>query len=1529
MAKDLEFAAAAAANTQLDAKAQTEDRVSKVLKLWEKKSAKRAAKAAGLPIMLLSLAACGGGGSESGSSAAPTSYSMKELLDALRDGSVDEAFSLREESSALGSLNVSDLEQLEGAAANANNVDAFIDAISNGEVTISFSLADTAENVLAFVADKEAEGLGDLVQALAGDLDDFTITDEIATLTVSELSILQDLGASFDGQVRVVDTVENVLAGEADFAAAVVTVTEEKITAEQFEALSEIDGFELGNVVVVYTLEEALAAQAAGKLADNYDIDPETLFDAGVVNVEQALAAYAQVDALIADAKNSADVALGDVFAWSVTDTSENVLANKTAAAVVGAAIVTVNVTSTAIGAHNQIPGVNPLLIELDVNGAVVVNAQTNTRTSDGGFDIEVGNSDVTVNLGSSDDVVRIVSEGAVTVNAVSGTSSDNITIVGSGDATVNVGAGDDTVITGSGDDRIVFAAGQLNENDFVDAGDGYDTVVISGEGNVVNASNLVNVERLELEGTVVTIDIAALEGGSLEEIVGNSETSEVIITGTPDGAALDLSGFKIENLKSVTVDSSITLVLTVDQIENVGAFVAASGETLTVQTDVAGFTALGQKAADATIIVRDTAENIDAAGDALSGVLVISSEAVTVAEALRALEVAGSANFGLSDTAANLALAPVSVFNSAAAVVVAGKATHSQANEIAATLNASNENRGGDNQLPNFGASTVTMHIEDTSSMLANYASAAAFHYADTVVATDVATVAEAVAIYNEFSEAEYAVEDSASNILDAIGTQAAALSAATVLEITNLSVLVWDVVAINSALSIVTGGLSTIVPGYVLTDSFSNLTSSVSVAKTAAINAASEVIVDEPISVAQALVVNSLGGGQKSFVIEDNYLFVRDAIDPLVNSATSVSLTDNPTLTVAQINALHAKWTEKLSADSISVSDSFVNLLTLSTGSVGAASVFTVTSGTANVAQLAELSALTEAKMPTVVVADSASALADAAADEDLGALLVAKASSVTVQGIAQVSQIEALVDAGVDIGHIAFSLSDSAENLEAAVSVAADAITVTGAAATVSQIEALVTAGVDIADITFSLSDSAENLQAAVSVAIAADAITVTGSAATVAQIEALVTAGVDVNNVTFNLSDNVTNLGANNTVPAKVDLLNAAGIITVTDTIANIADVNGELTVGAALADVIVAKDTLPNLTAASNAQKDAVTSIVISGAVDPASPDHVSQVNALSAIKPTTYDLTSSTFAELTSDAVGVATFVAGAASVEVSDQITPDQYNQLDALNSGTLSAPQITGTVAQLSAATAETAVTNATTVILTGSTEATVAQAQALLDWLDDDISADILKTIDIVDSAAAIQGASSELLAAVDSITPPDGAVLTLSVANALAVYDRADTSDGSITNNQFPDGSARAEYHIIDTAANIAAAPAALLGFAASVNVTTAATVAEAATLAVRESMGGEISFNIVDTFADVFSGDAIANMSALDAAGDVRVVVDTSAETLVTATLNLAQATALNAAENSGTKTYGLSESGSVLASVRVSRDVGH
>lgn len=1152
-----------------------------------------------------------------------------------------------------------------------------------------------------------------------------------------------------------------------------------------------------------------------------------------------------------------------------------------------------------------------PISVNVGDTGSKTVTIQSDANAADRGVIVN-GNASVSVTAGAAGDIINVSGNGNNTIDAGAGNGNDTISIFGSGNNTIIVGAGDDTVVGGSGNDTIIVASGALGAGDSFDGGAGEDTVRISGDGNVADygfGGNLVNIERLVLDGTSVTITEANLEAaiaGGLLSITGSSSSS-VITVNSVGGTTIDLTGLNLSGVKELKVNAdgagTATLVLSATQIAAIGTITELAGDTLSLNTTVAGYQALGAKADGVTVTISDTVQNLIDAGSTISGVSATLGTA-SVAQAESALASGLTVSYALVDTAANLALANVAAFTSATTVTVSDNATAAQATAIQSSIAAANAITAPADDITE---PQLTLNVRDTASNVTNYLGDAID--ADTVAAApdQALTVAQANALAALNANATFKIVDTAANLF--AGRAGAGMARAS--EITsNDALTVAQVSSINTA-------TTDIKAGYALTDAAGIL----SLAGNAAIVAAAGnvTVTDASIDVVTALAVEALlNTGTTSYVLQDTITSLLAASSQVVASATAVSVTGAAALSVSQVNSLVSKYTTaKVNDGTLPVEDTFGNLLSLTAGSVSEASAITISSGVGTVADAVALKTLTGAKMPaTFTVTDSFAAVSGGLATASTLTLLDTARVTINVTGTPTVANITALnaslaAGVGAKTAVNGYSLSDTAAVLALlannTVVAAATAVTVTGDAS-VAQIDAINLLGSP--DPTgFALVDTAGNLVAGVTAVDRAGTVTVTGTA-TVANIATIAgsftTTGADAvygTDLVYAISDAPS--AFNDADAATLAILNGASTATMVGNKAQVFAV-GLTTAERDVADVIIVQDllaTLGTLTAGELAEVDRLTITDSNLTVIDAT---ATAVNALAAAKPTTYTINGArasftTLTGSTAEQAAKAALVLGATEVVVDSNgsntldvgdtpLTVAQFNTLDGLTNGTIKA-NITGTVAQLSAADAATAISSALAAsgtITLENTAANVSQADTLRTRT---VS---VGTLVVTDTAANIQAAATATVTAVNSFVVSDNGVITGSVALVSKVY-AANTNTGSSYGN----------YAIVDTATNVVAAGATdAVNFAQSVTVTGTANQAQANTLGGLTAMGA-ITYNMSDTAANVAGASANGRNRAAD----------------ITATDNatVLEAVTIDGATNTGSTSYAISDTSAALA----------
>lgn len=172
----------------------------------------------------------------------------------------------------------------------------------------SYSLTDSVENLLAggdIVANAEAAAVSGEPMLTVAQYNEIAAVATVETYTVE-------------------DTAEAILEAGADAAAltgaASVAITDETVTLEQAVALDTLD-LGVAYPAVDVSLEAAAAAET---LPTNYTLTAD-VFAADEVTVEAATAAFGAVSDIVAGAANADELAVADLFTWSIADTLANI----------------------------------------------------------------------------------------------------------------------------------------------------------------------------------------------------------------------------------------------------------------------------------------------------------------------------------------------------------------------------------------------------------------------------------------------------------------------------------------------------------------------------------------------------------------------------------------------------------------------------------------------------------------------------------------------------------------------------------------------------------------------------------------------------------------------------------------------------------------------------------------------------------------------------------------------------------------------------------------------------------------------------------------------------------------------------------------------------------------------------------------------------------------------------------------------------------------------------------------------------
>jgi hypothetical protein len=256
-------------DTAMNLGATNKGAVSKLVKAWEAKNDQRVKRAAGLGLMAVSLAACGG--SDDDSSVEPTVYTVAQLK---VTESLDAGYEVAVAAGDAGTFTVAELADVRAEIAGAANVAEFQAAVASGSIT--FSVSDSLANINGVAL----TGLANLTVSIASPnagadassaainatgtgtvTFDFADTDDTVTLT-----------GSIDGFTTVAVRFGTVdLTGVTlDDSVDVITVSSGVVlTAAQFLALENgIEGGSADSTVQIVITDADDAADVAAAIAN-------------------------------------------------------------------------------------------------------------------------------------------------------------------------------------------------------------------------------------------------------------------------------------------------------------------------------------------------------------------------------------------------------------------------------------------------------------------------------------------------------------------------------------------------------------------------------------------------------------------------------------------------------------------------------------------------------------------------------------------------------------------------------------------------------------------------------------------------------------------------------------------------------------------------------------------------------------------------------------------------------------------------------------------------------------------------------------------------------------------------------------------------------------------------------------------------------------------------------------------------------------------------------------------------------------
>jgi S-layer protein len=610
-------------DTAMNLGATDKGAVSKLVKAWEAKNGQSAKRVAGLGLMAVSLAACGGADDD-----IPT-VTIEQML---ATDDLAASYNISITSAALGAITVEQLENISAEAGAALNVVAYAAAVAGESITVTYSIADTAAAIIA-----AAGGFGDVDVVVTGN----------PTLSIADLEALEEIGATFSGSVTVEDSAANILASSADMSDASIVVTDTSLTPAQVAALEALSAT-FGTV----TVQQALTTGTDTFVGTS-------LNDVITANFENGLNEFSAADTVdggagtdtlnittIADYTNPAGATVTGVENASIT-ANGTIIADTTAwtdltslnttavgASLVNAAITT-NVVSnaSAVGAAAVLvaggddvtvnaTGVNAGLITVGAvtaaAGDVVVNATGTAGTSAIGAITVTAGGNVTVNQTASNAANTTLTLGSVTVNGGAATTAvavNNAAIATASATVVGVGVGGAVTILDSvaaGADTIATVT-LSNFGTTAITSSALSTLNVTSDATTPSGAITLNAQSTTAPATTLTINSAGGIMGTVTNANANYTTINVNSSaGTVMGSLVAGAGATTLNFTGAGATSltANTFLATLVDINVTGTGGVSLGTVLDAATDFDG-----NEGADSVIITGTSTQGITMGG--------------------------------------------------------------------------------------------------------------------------------------------------------------------------------------------------------------------------------------------------------------------------------------------------------------------------------------------------------------------------------------------------------------------------------------------------------------------------------------------------------------------------------------------------------------------------------------------------------------------------------------------------------------------------------------------------------------------------------------------------------------------------------------------------------------------------------------------------------------------------------------------------------------------------------------------------
>ena len=590
-------------HASFDSSAAELNATSKLVKAWESKNAKNAAKAGGISLMALSLAACGG---------SSTTAVVEETTPVITQAELDAANAA---AAAAAEAQAAAEAALAAATAPVVATPAALTLSTSQDIITSAEMSSSNDTISATQLTIGASDV--IVDASAADSDTLTVTTDGSAINLGSVvgieSTVVNAGGFTAGQITATNlasgtlTVNNTQAagstdvdvtGTGNITVAAGTGVTGTVTVAMSADAATVVSTGTATVAVIdatATTAAQLAAQTITMVsAGNVDLTATdannlALSGTGKVTLNGASADLAgttgsivvsggEVTLTAADADNIDGTTItGAVVTIDTTTDADSAFDARGVAGTLSLAdgAVTADVITVASGGTVSFAGADDTTT-VDVNDGAVTDSATGVanvnfaKASPGATGITVeGTNDVIKTLNVSSDValadltitavtavdVNISGTGAVTVDSSGFSTKAGSTLSAAGSSGVLTVTADAQLLTitgGSGDDAITNLT---NVATVLDGGDGTDTLTTAA---LNNKSTISNFEVLALGVATNDFDASQLAGKSYA--VTGATDIEINAASSVDVATIDLSGLSFANA-AVDVKVDLTAI--------------------------------------------------------------------------------------------------------------------------------------------------------------------------------------------------------------------------------------------------------------------------------------------------------------------------------------------------------------------------------------------------------------------------------------------------------------------------------------------------------------------------------------------------------------------------------------------------------------------------------------------------------------------------------------------------------------------------------------------------------------------------------------------------------------------------------------------------------------------------------------------------------------------------------------------------------------------------------------------------------